>query len=165
MKDVFWISPANSRSQVPLAIVLRPRGGDWLEDALIGMKREGVEALASMLEDWEANDLGLADEARLAEQIGLTFLSYPIADRTTPANRSAFMDFVSDMAARLRNGEHIGVHCRGSIGRATIAAACALIHLGWKPGDALAAIETARGCPVPDTEEQRDWILRYEARI
>jgi protein-tyrosine phosphatase len=61
----------------------------------------------------------------------------------------------------LRAGEHMGVHCRGSIGRATVTAACTLIHIGWTPNDALAAIQTARGCTVPDTHEQEDWVLQY----
>jgi hypothetical protein len=42
-------------------------------------------------------------------------------------------------------------------------AACALIHLGWTPHAALAAITAARGVTVPDTQEQEDWILRYKA--
>ncbi len=43
-------------------------------------------------------------------------------------------------------------------------AACTLIHLGWKAKDALAAIQAARGCVVPDTEEQMRWILKYKAQ-
>jgi hypothetical protein len=39
-----------------------------------------------------------------------------------------------------------------------------LMHLGWHPEAALDAIELARCCPVPDTEEQRDWILRYKPK-
>ena len=61
-------------------------------------------------------------------------------------------------------GERIGVHCRGSIGRATVATACILIHLGWDAQTALAAIAHARGVPVPDTPEQECWILEYEAK-
>ena len=64
---------------------------------------------------------------------------------------------------RLRSGERIGIHCWGSIGRATVAAACTLIHLGWQSAAALAAVEAARGCPVPDTEEQQIWIMQYKA--
>jgi hypothetical protein len=45
-----------------------------------------------------------------------------------------------------------------------VAAASALVHLGWQPRDALAAIGTARRFPVPDTDEQRAWILGYEAK-
>jgi len=29
---------------------------------------------------------------------------------------------------------------------------------------ALIAVEMARGCPVPDTEEQERWVLNYKAQ-
>jgi protein-tyrosine phosphatase len=161
MKDVFWIE---SDAQAALAIVLRPRGNDWLEDELLRMQRSGVETLVSMLEDDESDSLGLTEERRFAEQIGLNFLSYPIPDRTTPAEISSFRKFIVKIAHRIRAGERIGIHCRGSIGRASIAVACTLIQLGWEADTALSAIAKARGCPIPDTEEQRQWILRYEAR-
>lgn len=161
MKDIFWI---NGDPSLGLAIALRPRGGDWLEDEVLRLKHNGVTTLVSMLENEEAKELGLEDEGLLANQVGLTFLSHPIPDRHVPPDVASFKDFVSELAKRLREGERVAVHCRGSIGRATIAAASTLIHLGWNPQTALTAIEKARGCPVPDTTEQRDWILRYEAR-
>jgi protein-tyrosine phosphatase len=161
VKDIFWIEGDTS---IGLAIVTRPRGGDWLEDELRRMQRNGIQVLVSMLEDEEAESLGLAEERLLAEQNGLAFLSYPIADRTTPGDVSSFRGFAEDLAERLRAGERIAVHCRGSIGRASIATASALIHLGWSAEKALAAVEAARGCPVPDTEEQLRWILSYKAR-
>ena len=159
MKEIFWI---DGRPDASLAIVLRPRGNDWLEDELKRMKQGGVETLVSMLEELEAESLGLAEERKLAETIGLKFLSYPIPDRTTPADVSSFRQFTAELATRLRAGERVGVHCRGSIGRASIAAACALIEMGWDAAAALDAIEATRGCPVPDTDEQRRWVLAYE---
>jgi protein-tyrosine phosphatase len=161
VNDIFWIK---GNPPAPLAIVLRPRGDEWLEDELLGMRRGGIQTLVSLLEEDEAVLLGLADEAPIAEHVGLKFLSYPIPDTEIPSNIAAFQTFVAGLANRLRSGEQIGVHCRGSIGRATVTAACALIHLGWSPQAALAAIQAARGCMVPDTQEQEDWILRYKAR-
>jgi protein-tyrosine phosphatase len=143
--------------------VLRPRGSDWLEDELIRMQQSGVQTLVSMLEEDEADSLGLSEEKKIAQQLGLGFISFPIADRTTPTDVAAFRVFVTNAAERVRAGEHVGIHCRGSIGRASIAAACMLIHLGWNRETALAAIEAARGCAIPDTDEQRAWILQYEA--
>jgi protein-tyrosine phosphatase len=160
VKDVFWIEGDASTA---LAIVVRPRGNDWLEDELIRMRKGGVQTLVSMLEDEEAESLGLTEEKNVAEQLGLGFISFPIADRTTPTDVPCFREFIAGAAARLRADERIGIHCRGSIGRASIAAACMLIHLGWNRETALAAIEAARGCAIPDTEEQRAWILWYEA--
>jgi protein-tyrosine phosphatase len=158
--DIFWIG---GESSTGLAIVLRPRGGDWLEDELVRYKNGGIDSLISMLEPGEAEELGLSDESVFAAQTGLKYLSYPILDRHVPPDVSSFRNLAREIAESLRNGARIGVHCRGSIGRATLVAACALVELGWKPEPALEAIEAARGCPVPDTPEQRAWILNYEA--
>jgi len=159
---IFWMDgdPAPG-----LAIVLRPRGGDWLEDELLRMKRDGIEVLVSLLEEDEAWELGLAEERATAAKLGLTFVSSPIPDRHVPPNTSAFRAFVQGLAEHIQAGKRVGVHCRGSIGRATVTAACTLVHMGWKPDAALKSIEAARGCTVPDTEEQRGWVLAYEALL
>jgi protein-tyrosine phosphatase len=159
--DIFWI---DGNPPPSLAIVLRPHGGDELEDELKRMKATGIATLVSMLESDEAEMLGLAEEGALATRIGMKFLSFPIPDTRVPPDTAAFKTFVAGIADRLHAREPIGVHCRGSIGRSTITAACALIHIGWTPIAALTAIAKARGCSVPDTQEQEDWIFRYEAR-
>ena len=161
MNDVFWVK---GDPPAPLAIVLRPRGGDWLEDELLRMKRQGVETLVSLLEKDEARMLDLAEEGPIAEKIGLQFLYYPIPDVHVPPNTADFREFVTDLANRLRAGEHLGLHCRGSIGRAPLTAACTMIHLGWDAKDALEAIQTARGYEIPDTAEQLRWVLKYKAQ-
>jgi protein-tyrosine phosphatase len=158
VNNIFWIE---GDPPAPLAIVLCPPGGYALRDALTGMKRGGIQTLVSLLRTEEAFMLGLADEDRLAQKVGLQFLSHPILDTHVPPNLAAFQKFVADLARRLRAGEHIGVHCRGSIGRATVTAAATLIQLGWTPEAALVAIEAARGVAIPDTQEQKNWILNY----
>jgi len=158
LKDVFWIDGADH-----LSIVLRPRGGDWLNDEMRRIKASGIETVVSLLEPFEAETLGLGEEPIAAEQAGLRFLSFPIPDTQVPIDMRAFRAFIQSIADQLQSGGHVGVHCRGCIGRATITSACALIHLGWNPRDALDAIATARGVSVPDTEEQERWILNYRA--
>lgn len=161
--DVFWIA-AKTSDLPPLAIVLCPQGGQWLARALLSMQRAGVQTVVSLLEPQEALWLGLDQEGPLAEGMGMQFLNLPIPDHHTPPDEPAFRAFVKGLAQRLRAGERIGVHCWGSIGRATVTAGCTLIELGWSPQIALAAVEAARGCQVPDTDEQERWILRYQAR-
>ena len=158
---VFWIEGS---SPVPLAIVLCPHGGSVLKDELHKIARSGVQVLVSLLEPDEADWLGLSEESALAAQLGMRFLSYPIQDVNVPGNVSTFRAFVSALADRLRAGERIGMHCRGSIGRSPLTAACTLIHLGWEAKDALEAIQAARGCEIPDTTEQLQWILHYKAQ-
>jgi protein-tyrosine phosphatase len=155
-------SPAAS-APMPLAIVLCPRGGSDLYAELRQVRRAGVETLVSLLSQDQVEMLSLGEEPTCAEAHGMEFLHHPLPDHQLPPDKQAFREFVMDLAGRLRKGERIGVHCWGSIGRATVTAACTLIHLGWKPADALAAIESARGCPVPDTDEQEQWILSYKA--
>jgi len=159
MKDIYWIQHAEPPR---LAIVARPRGDEWLEQDLANLKRGGIDTLVSLLMPDEAADLGLATEAELARQTGIDFISYPIPDRTTPVDSTGFGLLISRLAETVRVGRHVGAHCRGCIGRATVTTAAVLIKLGVKPADALALIEEARGCPVPDTREQRNWILRFE---
>ncbi|MGB7264953.1 MAG: hypothetical protein WBC92_05540 [Terracidiphilus sp.] len=160
MESVLWIE---GTEPVGMAIVLRPQGENTLKEELAVMKRGGVETLVSLLEPNEARWLGLAEEGRLAAEVGMQFLSYPIFDVHVPEDVNTFRMFVAGLADRIRDGERVGVHCRGSIGRSTVTAACTLIHLGWKARDALIAIEAARGCNVPDTREQLRWILNYKA--
>ena len=159
MSEIFWIE---GNPPPGLAIVARPQGDDRLEDELRHIKEGGIDAVVSLLEPHEADMLGLADEQAMAERVGLGFLSYPIPDGSVPASKPGFRAFVRGIADRLAAGERVGVHCRGCIGRATVTAACALIHRGWKPWDALEAIAIARGYAVPDTLEQEDWILAYK---
>jgi protein-tyrosine phosphatase len=158
--NIFWIE---GEPRFPLAIVLCPRGDNMLYQEIARLKDGGIQTLVSLLEKDEAAWLGLADEGPVAAQLGLNFLSHPIPDVNVPMDTAAFIVFITGLAERLRTGEHVGIHCRGSIGRSTITAACALIHLGWPARQALAVIEAARGCPVPNTLQQESWILQYRA--
>jgi len=44
--DIFWIKAAGRGR---LAVMPRPRGGDWLEDEILHLKRSGIGTLVSML--------------------------------------------------------------------------------------------------------------------
>jgi protein-tyrosine phosphatase len=161
MKDIFWIK---GNPPAPLAIVLCPHGDALLEEELLRLKGSGIQTLVSLLEHWEAGVLGLANEGPAAVHIGLNFISYHFPYTRVPIDMASFRNFVTGLADRLRAGESVGIHCRGSVGRSALVAACTLIHLGWQPEAALDAIEAARGVPVPDTREQADWILSYSAQ-
>ena len=147
-----------------LAIVLCPRGGKAQATSCCRHQAKRSEDSRFDAGTERGHLAWLGEEGPLAEEAGMHFLSYPILDVHVPANVPTFRAFVAGLADRLRAGERIGVHCRGSIGRSTVTAACTLIHLGWKAKEALRAIQDARGCMVPDTEEQLRWILNYKAQ-
>ena len=81
--DLFWI-PGAWRGR--LAVVTRPRGGDWLEDEADGWRRAGLDVILSLPEEEEPAILELLHETDVAKSKGLQFISFPIADRGAPAS-------------------------------------------------------------------------------
>jgi protein-tyrosine phosphatase len=160
MKTALWIEEAKPSR---LAIVLRPRGGEWLQADLEMARDAGIDVLVSLLTPQDSEELGLPDEGRIARQLGMRFISYPILDRCTPSNLASFRELIADLRDQVRAGKSVGAHCRGCIGRATVLIASVMIALGWDADDALRRIERARGFPVPDTPEQLEWSLNFEA--
>jgi hypothetical protein len=155
MPKVYWIeAPFAGR----LAIVPRPRAGDWLSDEIAGWQAEGVDLVVSLLEPEEARELGLHGEARLCNEHAIEFVSCPIPDRGVPASRQEASDLAGLMASKVNQGKTVGVHCRAGIGRSSVIAACTLVWLGIPPERAFEMIASARGVEVPDTEEQRAWV-------
>src|SRR6201999_3971951 len=119
----------------------------------------GVDVLVSLLTAEDAEELGLTEEGRIAHELGMRFISYPILDRCTPSDPAPFRRLITELRDQVRAGRSIGAHCRGCIGRATVLLASVMIALGWEAGEALRAIERARGFPVPDTRGQLAWIV------
>ena len=155
MSRLYWIE---FRSAGRLAIMARPRADDWLEMEVGEWKAAGVDLVVSLLEQEEVTELGLKREAELCRSSGIDFVSFPIPDRGIPQTEKA-TQIARALAAGLREGRSIAIHCRAGIGRASIVAACALISSGIEADQALASIEAARGLRVPDTDEQRDWVM------
>ncbi|HEX4007484.1 MAG TPA: hypothetical protein VHX60_15010 [Acidobacteriaceae bacterium] len=157
---IYWISEGESRAR--FAIVVRPRGGGWLQDDLAELKNHGVDILVSFLPAEEAWALALTEEARIAGDVGMEYISYPIPDRELPGDVAGFRALVKRLAAAVRGGKTVGVHCRACIGRSTVMIGSLMVALGYEPRDALRRIESARGLEVPDTAEQREWVLHFE---
>jgi protein-tyrosine phosphatase len=139
----------------------RPRGNDWLSDDLRILRQEGVDVIVSALTASEAEELGLSTEAQECTQSGLIFISFPIEDRSLPTDQVKFDLLVDQLLQYSRNGKAIVVHCRAGIGRSSLIAACVLVRMRFSAEAAFQSIELSRGCLVPDTPEQRQWVERY----
>jgi len=157
----FWIKIEGVR----LAITPRHRGKDWLEDDIRFLQRAGVDVLVSALTPAEAEELGLLEESQFCQSNGLEFLSLPIEDRSVPSSFNEIDGLLNSVTDYLRNGKAVGVHCRAGIGRSSMIVASALIRNGLSVDTAFSAIQEARGCSVPDTPEQRQWVERYASRL
>ena len=58
-----------------LAIVVRPRGGDWLDDDVRQFLDRGIQVVVSLLCDSERGELGLEEEAAACSRHGIEFIS------------------------------------------------------------------------------------------
>jgi protein-tyrosine phosphatase len=144
-----------------LAIMPRPRGGDWLEDEIQSWRRSGVDVAVSLLTREEESELDLAGEGDLSRANGIEYVSFPIVDRSIPTSFTAFSRQMADLAERLLNGKSVAVHCRQGIGRAALVAVCLLILSGIEPATAIEQVSAARGRLVPETPEQKRWIMDF----
>jgi protein-tyrosine phosphatase len=153
--EVHWIDlPASAR----LAIMARPRAGDWLDDEIAGWRAEGIGVIVSLLEAGEVEELGLHREAGLCHVHDIEFISFPFPDRGVPGSTREATALAGTIVTRLNEGKAVAVHCRAGIGRSSLIAACVLVLLGFAPGMAFDLIGKARGVKVPDTEGQQNWV-------
>src|SRR5476649_1251829 len=81
-----------------LAIMPRPRGGDWLGDEIQAWLRAGVGVVVSLLTREEQTELSLADEGQLCRAAGIEYPSFPIIDRGIPSSLEAFAEFATKVA-------------------------------------------------------------------
>jgi protein-tyrosine phosphatase len=150
--EVYWIIKNR------IAILPRPRGGEWLADEIASYAQQGLQVLLTLLEPAEELELGLYDEVVLAEKHGLDFLRYPVPDRGVPRSPDLFAAVIRDLAD---SGKAVGAHCRAGIGRSGMAAAAFLVRVGETVENAITRVSKARGVGVPDTAAQREWLFEH----
>ena len=148
-----------------LAIISRPRGGDWLEDEVREWKNERMNAVVSLLTNEEQREFDLLRELECAEQHGLTFISLPIIDLGVPTALEETFRTLSKVEALLTSGQNVGIHCRQGIGRSSLIAAALLVMSGATASEAVDMISESRGLPVPETLEQRKWVSDFENEL
>lgn len=161
MKVLPTIYPIEGPWKGQLAIVPRPRGEDWLEDEVQAWGEGGLDMIVSLLTANEARELSLTDEAALTLANGLHFLQFPIPDYSIPASFEGAFSLAQKLDGALTRGENVGIHCRQGIGRSSLIAAAVLVLRGIDPEAAFTRVAAARGRPVPDTSEQREWVTNF----
>jgi protein-tyrosine phosphatase len=148
-----------------LAVIGRPRAGDWLDDEISGWRAAGINVVVSLLEQEEVRELGIGREADLCREQGIEFISFPVPDRAVPAAFRETMALSQSLAAQIGQGKAFAVHCRAGIGRSPLIAACILVCLRFDVDAAFEKISQARGVRVPDTPEQREWVMAFRDAV
>lgn len=160
--QLYTVAPLNPGH---LSLMARPRGGEWLVDEVEALHAAGVDVLVSLLTPEENRELDLSEEASLCQQQGICYLSFPIQDRRVPSVHADALAFLEDLNRLLHKGQHIVIHCRMGIGRSALMAACLLSFNGYTPQHAFETLSAARGLPVPETDEQRTWVVSLHQYI
>jgi len=164
ISDIHWLNDKKI-GEKRIGTMARPRGNDWLDDEIKWLKNRSVGCLVSLLEKSEEWDLGLQAEKEICEKWGLEFINFPIQDVTTPKNEDEFIRLSKELANKIKENKKVVIHCRMGIGRSSILAAATMIILGVEANDIFDIIGKYRKLKVPDTEEQKNWILSIEGKL
>jgi protein-tyrosine phosphatase len=156
MPRLYWVKNLAGH----LAIGSAPRPENPLDEALLAWKEEGVDIVVSLVEDTEMPGLLMA-ERELCQELDLDFIWFPVQDKTVPPSSGAVWVLATWLENEISAGKSVAIHCRAGIGRSAVLAACVLICLGIEAAVALDMIAEARGTEVPETEEQRQWVLDF----
>lgn len=143
-----------------MAIAPRPRGGDWLADEIASWKSQSISFVVSFLEPAEIAEFELQSEGELAARNGIRFANFVVHDRGVPASNQEFLHLADQVYRSLTLGENVLIHCRQGIGRSGLLAAVLLMMSGETVENSVRQISQARGVPIPETENQLEWLNR-----
>lgn len=139
------------------------RHGAWhrdLETDLAAIQHSGAHTVISLIEDHEFETLQVAGLGATARARGLDWRHWPIRDRDIPDERfeTCWAHDIETIAARLRTGHGIVLHCMGGLGRTGTVAACLLMHFGLPASDAAERVRAARPGAI-ETGPQMDYVF------
>jgi protein-tyrosine phosphatase len=162
MGTIYWITGSGP---LHLAIMSCPGGGALLEPDIRFLQSESVDILVSLLTREEIAHLDLKTEPALCATHGIEFRSFPITDHSIPASYQDVAGFAIKLEREMRAGKAIAIHCFAGIGRSSLMAACVLAVHGMPLERAFNQIRDARGCNVPETQAQREWVESFAQRL
>ncbi|MFZ2360854.1 MAG: protein-tyrosine phosphatase family protein [Anaerolineae bacterium] len=89
---------------------------------------------------------------------------YPIVDYGVPSDRASFLELVNSIAADLRRGVNILLHCAAGIGRTGTVASCVLVALGLTANEAAHRVKVAGSyAERPEQVELIQWVASQVA--
>lgn len=130
----------------------------------MSLREARVDVLVSLLTPEEVRELDLGEEAEYCSHQGIIFIALPIQDRSTPSFAESTFNFLGQLNKYLSEGKHVALHCRQGLGRAALVAASLLVLRGYSPDQAFHLLSKVRGYSVPETEEQKAWVMGFFQR-
>ncbi|KAL0025621.1 hypothetical protein WJX79_009242 [Trebouxia sp. C0005] len=119
--------------------------------------RYGITGLVCLL---NAAELRYATSV---EKAGLVLLSFPIIEMAAPTCIHQTHCIVHQTAQLMADGHHIAVHCRGSVGRAGLIAACLLLYTQQAATgqEAMTMVRRRRCKSAIETARQEEFVCKY----
>jgi protein-tyrosine phosphatase len=139
-------------------------GGSDLRGELDHIAADGFGHVVSLLEQDEAAELGLADEASLCEALGIRFHHLPVRDGSIPGF-AVYVAFMAALTEALKDKRGLVVHCRHGIGRTSLVVIGLLLRQGWPYADAAELASEVRDAVLPATAPQRRLLMAYAAHL
>lgn len=134
-------------------------GGNWdrdLDKDLASLRDWGANAVLTVLEDHEFALLGVPDFAAAMETQPFQWHHLIIRDSDVPDERfeSAWPEVREQLAAVLKSGGSVVVHCRGGLGRTGLVVARFLVEEGMNPESAIALVRSVRPGAIETWEQE-----------
>lgn len=139
---------------------IQAHDGPWTRDLpldLGAIRAWGANALVTLLEAHEFDDLHVPDLGDMAESAGLEWHHLPIADMGVPGWHFERQWTYAGIRLRrlLRRGGKVVIHCRAGLGRAGLMAARLLVELGVPPAEAVSQTRAARRGAIQTQDQER----------
>ena len=152
---IYWIE---KNGKTNWGISPAPGGGDKLQEELQGWHSLRVHTVVSLLTNEEVNELDLQEEEQLCRKYMFEYIQFPIKDMGVPHDTAGISALIEKLNFRLETANTVLIHCRGGIGRSSIIAGALLLRRAHTLENAMKKISEQRGCEVPETEGQKQWL-------
>lgn len=128
-----------------------------LTEFLEAAKKYRIDLLVNLVSITEAREKSPEYAKALESQsLQVQVCSFPIEDYGVPPDKEAYAEFVGQVAAKVRSGSTVLIHCGAGIGRTGTFAACLLLALGEERTKAMERVERAGS--KPETSDQKDLV-------
>jgi len=104
----------------------------------------GVQVLVTLVREQELESMGIPHFFEYIQSKGIETIHFPIKDKWLPKDMSDLHKNVMIALAKIDRDEIMVVHCNGGKGRTGLFIGAMLVHLGYDPTSAVAAVRAPR---------------------
>ncbi|MEQ8332978.1 dual specificity protein phosphatase family protein [Nisaea sp.] len=137
-------------------LILGPMPKD--EETVGRIAQSGIDAVLTLATGEELSEHGVPHMHDVFLKHAVSWTHFPIRDFDIPSDvdTRAWSALETILAARLKNGGSVLIHCRAGFGRSGMMAARLLMACGSTPDDAVETVRNARPGTI-ETPAQLDW--------